>query len=651
MVEIKRNRKPGLYVLRAFLVSSLFAIGLAPVAIAQNTTYVYSGKPFTGCPSGGCSPGATKITGSFTVAEPLPKGLGGQGTSFPLQVRIFPVSFSFTDGINIFTNTNAFQCSICPFFEVTTDLEGQINTWSVTIQTATEEIDTFATFDFGHFQGNDDSIPSTGCGCASFNSDAGSWMIEKVSLIDPIPTFDNASLVDDHGVVNLPVLLAASKQTVEGVAADGTTQVVVRIVDSGGMEGDQVTFTLFNDQTPRTASNSGSEDGYFISLLDGTVSGNRITVTAVKPAGSLEPMAFTVYHAPLDFARSGNQRDPDARDRAVTIQADILGRNGTSQTQMGEVSIVRPPVALIHGIWSDRTTWDFFAPLVLPKEQYDPRFQVFRVDYRRHHADHVDTIVKSDDESPFDQLASYLSEFKARLNVAAVQFDFVVHSMGGLVTRDMALDPRFREVRNYNQGIVHKLLTMGTPHNGSPLVNNLNQSNAACKAALGLAGDNVAGAVQDLSVGSSFLLKVNGPQLSTTLRLRAHAIVGIADLNQEVSSEVRVAKVVLCPSILPPGSSNGFHDLLGDSDLIVPHDSQSFGFLPATTFETISPVIHTVDHILFTVGPDELNRIIVSGSVSLNPALTNDPTIDPNRVINGLNTPISDTSYWADIKP
>ena len=55
-------------------------------------------------------------------------------------------------------------------------------------------------------------------------------------------------------MVNLPVLLAASKQTVEGVAADGTTQVVVRIVDSGSMEGDQVTFTLFNDQTPRTAS-------------------------------------------------------------------------------------------------------------------------------------------------------------------------------------------------------------------------------------------------------------------------------------------------------------------------------------------------------------------------------------------------------------
>jgi pimeloyl-ACP methyl ester carboxylesterase len=328
----------------------------------------------------------------------------------------------------------------------------------------------------------------------------------------------------------------------------------------------------------------------------------------------------------------------------VTIQADILGKNGTSQTQSGTVQIVRPPLALIHGIWSNHTTWDFFAPLVLPNG-YDPRFQVLRVDYKGHNGDHIDNIIKSSDgSSPFDQLPEYLTLFKEQQNVAAVQFDVVGHSMGGLVTRDMALDPRFKAVENYNQGMVHKLITIGSPHNGSPLVNQLNTSSPLCKAALGTQGDLVAGAVEDLSVGSVFLAKVNGLQAATTLPLKAHAIVGIANATQQAASTAAINLVTtfVCKNLTP---------LITNSDLIVPQDSQSFGFVPATTVETVSDAIHTVILLVFQLGPDELNRVLSGKTPMLNPVPSSDPTIDPNRVINGLNTPISDTNYWADIKP
>src|ERR1700719_1456194 len=105
----------------AGLVCSLCAMALAPLAIAQSTTYIYTGAPFTDCSPpfrgipGGCSPGATRITGSFTVAKPLPNNLftfspgcsgGVPGCTHEL-VQIFPLSFNFTDGATTFTEKNA----------------------------------------------------------------------------------------------------------------------------------------------------------------------------------------------------------------------------------------------------------------------------------------------------------------------------------------------------------------------------------------------------------------------------------------------------------------------------------------------------------------------------------------------------------------
>jgi hypothetical protein len=214
----------------------------------------------------------------------------------------------------------------------------------------------------------------------------------------------------------------------------------------------------------------------------------------------------------------------------------------------------------------------------------------------------------------------------------------------------MTLDPRFLAVANFKKGLVHKLITIGTPHNGSPLVNELNQSSPLCKALFGRAGQKVAGAVQDLSVGSSFLTKVNGSQQPSSLK--AHAIVGIASISQQATSESGLGLITtfVCKNVLP----SGYFVLYGGdaSDLLVPETSQHFNFFPATTFETVSDTIHSVAPLFFPLGPDELNRVLgVTGSLLLNPLPASDPAIDPNRVINGLNTPISDTSYFADIKP
>jgi hypothetical protein len=53
--------------------------------------------------------------------------------------------------------------------------------------------------------------------------------------------------------------------------------------------------------------------------------------------------------------------------------------------------------------------------------------------------------------------------------VAAVQADVVGHSMGGDIVRYMPFLPNFLALENYGAGPIHKLITIGTPHLGSPL--------------------------------------------------------------------------------------------------------------------------------------------------------------------------------------
>lgn len=101
VIKTRRTRWVGVSAFIVGLVCSVFALTLAPSAIAQTTRYIYTGAPFTGCAFGGCSPGATHITGSFTVAKPLPNDLVSVPCSDPslparCLVQIFPISFSFT---------------------------------------------------------------------------------------------------------------------------------------------------------------------------------------------------------------------------------------------------------------------------------------------------------------------------------------------------------------------------------------------------------------------------------------------------------------------------------------------------------------------------------------------------------------------------
>jgi len=103
---------------------SLLAPGL--LAGAGRTTYSFVSVPLTQFVGTACPP-TCRITGSFTVTQPLapnitltPAQLGGSGS-------FTPDSFSFTDGVTTFTNLN----STTSGFAVNTDANGNIVEWGI----------------------------------------------------------------------------------------------------------------------------------------------------------------------------------------------------------------------------------------------------------------------------------------------------------------------------------------------------------------------------------------------------------------------------------------------------------------------------------------------------------------------------------------
>ncbi len=310
-------------------------------------------------------------------------------------------------------------------------------------------------------------------------------------LSDPVP-----ALLNGPKVTTDPNLLAQGGRAVKGVAADGVSEMVIAV--SAGSVGQQFTFQVYNDQGQ--ASSSVPQDGG-LGAPGATYTQfgqGQITVAAVATS-TAGPMAFAVYRAPLDFARPGGADDSLAQ-RSVSVHWSI---SGSSTSGTIPVVVLRPPLMLVHGLWGSPADWNDFQPLATDNPKInDARFAVARADYDVD----VDNIASStpswswydglsikanalgyvyNAQKVIDQISSFVNTFKrgdnpASIPVAAVEVDVVAHSMGGDVTRTMPLVSGFGSDATFGQGSVHKLITVDTPHLGSPLATGLLTSKNTC---------------------------------------------------------------------------------------------------------------------------------------------------------------------------
>lgn len=333
-------------------------------------------------------------------------------------------------------------------------------------------------------------------------------ILDNVSLsflevVDPNPfNSGNPSLISSSGrLVVDPELLAVGGRPVRGASCDGVTLLLLRttLPESG-----TVRFHLLDGLTPVDGGLGAPGSSAFL---------DEVTVPTTLTSQGY--MACAVYRVPRDFNRGGDEAAPE---RLLRLGAEFTGPTGDTASSEAPLTLVRPPLVLMHGLWSSAATWTF--PLVS-----DDRFQVTLADYEPTNASFFSTNLLV----PYHW--SRIALNRHRLDgLAGVQVDYVGHSMGGILARNFAGFPSFyARADNFNQGDLHKLLTLNTPHAGSPVANAIlllqDSLSLETNALLILLAHSLGhpihlGAIEDLATGS------NAIQAIPPTRVPSHALVG-----------------------------------------------------------------------------------------------------------------------------
>lgn len=298
-----------------------------------------------------------------------------------------------------------------------------------------------------------------------------------VTFLDPVP-----ELQDGNNITTSPRILGQLGTSVGAVAADSAARVVLRIQTH--QQGEQFRVTLLDeDRNPGTKEQLGT-----LSRIGVSEDSLQVTVTTVGDTGG-DPMAFAVYRPPADFSRGGPSGDDNAARRTVSFRVEAVDDDSYNVT--GSLDLLRPPLVLVHGLWGEPASWNNFTPLIS-----DPlrRFFVRRAGY--------DYPVKIAFATPpfktnfftkwsalgfsfnapavLVQIKEFILQFRQSNQAAAAQADVIGHSMGGVVARTLQQLPDFTGSESFGKGYVHKLITIGTPHLGSPLAIELLKDENAC---------------------------------------------------------------------------------------------------------------------------------------------------------------------------
>jgi pimeloyl-ACP methyl ester carboxylesterase len=263
-------------------------------------------------------------------------------------------------------------------------------------------------------------------------------------LVDP-----NPDLTDQAGSLSTSdSARATSGKPVKGAAADDLTVILERVKAPGA---GTVTFSIPNWP--------GVEDGGVSADGSARMQSVMVKTTPVGP----DFYAFAYYRVPEDF-NPPEGGDENRFERQIQLQVDFAPSDPTVMAKSSTLPLrlYRPPVVLVHGLWSNAWTWTFglttnnlFAPIT--------------------YADYSTTAGSSfatNDGVVQRYIEIALSEMRSN-NIAATQADVVTHSMGGVLSRIYIGSPQYRRKSNFMQGDVHKFITLDTPHNGTPIASDL----------------------------------------------------------------------------------------------------------------------------------------------------------------------------------
>jgi pimeloyl-ACP methyl ester carboxylesterase len=325
-------------------------------------------------------------------------------------------------------------------------------------------------------------------GFGSSATPLGAWDINKSGnnkFLDANPPTNTCRTSGGNDLSTDPNVLAVCGNVVQGVATDGVSQLLMRTVS--GLPGTacyQITSTSSFDQ--------------------GSI---PTPLLSTQQVGNLN-YGFSFYMSPASFGDTSNVRNLEVE---FTFTPSI--GNGNTSSFRAQTNIVRAPVLLVHGLWSNAGAWgsDF--------KKEDQYHTTYAADYGATNG--------ASFSANFNRLKDFanraITNARAK-GFAVTQTDVMGHSMGGLLTRLFIANGQDMRPDNFGKGDVRRLLSLDTPHNGSNFANLLVALHRADPTdtettVLDLTGSAMTGgAICDLAENSPALQGLSGP---TNLRVQA----------------------------------------------------------------------------------------------------------------------------------
>ncbi|MEO7768073.1 MAG: hypothetical protein ABIS01_11630 [Ferruginibacter sp.] len=271
----------------------------------------------------------------------------------------------------------------------------------------------------------------------------------------------------------------------KGVAADGVSRLYLKIRRAND------TIPVYKDVEVSIKSFNGSAGTLFgrlkkadtLNLLKYSNEANTGTGTKINRTDSTSKGEYWFWYvAPDDFSLTSTSIYSHVSERKDTVKVLVTYLNNTKDSVNFLVKVVRPPLVLVHGLASYPEAWDSFSHTINIPFVSSNLFKykkAMKMSGRALFTDNAITMLGGDlpNVPLLSSLQGNIDEIR-KIGFAANQVDYVCHSMGGIMIRTTiqygvdkyyADDAATYKFNNYGKGFVHKLITINTPHNGSPV--------------------------------------------------------------------------------------------------------------------------------------------------------------------------------------
>ncbi|OGU58702.1 MAG: hypothetical protein A2X64_00010 [Ignavibacteria bacterium GWF2_33_9] len=267
-----------------------------------------------------------------------------------------------------------------------------------------------------------------------------------------------------------------------GVASDGASPIIIRVTIPK-KDKNNIQSLYLNLSDSYSGANTYVELGYLInrkeynSLIykELNVSNEKKKTSAIAKGNGSEYYDFW-YVAPEYFDVDPSLSKKSNRIVSVTTNIKLIGGNNLCDDIATNLEIYRPPLLLVHGLNSDADMWSIYSNYLSKSGNYIQQEGVYgNVEniFKPYIGRGKDNLQKSSEtllENGFHWSYSYMNE----RGISAIKFDYISHSMGSLMLRKL-IDSNKKEFNsinyNLNQGFVHKMISIDSPHNGSYFAN------------------------------------------------------------------------------------------------------------------------------------------------------------------------------------